>query len=483
MMASPYIVGDLGGSNDISTYSVSFYAVGNALSIPLGKALIPRMRSARLMPLILIVFAFFTWLCAISPNNPFFNVARFLHGFSSGPLYALCFHLFAWLQPKEKKTLFSSISLLIFTTGPVIGACWGGWIAYEWLWRWVFMLNVPLLLLLAWCMRYHLNPLKEPSSLREPFDSVGYVSYFIGVLAISTAMIMGQELDWLRSPLFLTLGAIGIPALIFFVFWELNHPFPLVDLKLLRQPVLSFALLNLAILFSIYFGMVILLSLWLKLWVNYTPDWIGMLLGIMALTALFPILLVDRKISQIDNRIFLALAILFLIISSLHTMQFNVEINFGRIATSRLFAGLGLAFFLAPIFRLCFHSLSNSESMLKVLNLFQITRALSSGIGASLYSTIWLRRQVFFHDRLGSRITPESTQTQQFFIGAQSVGLTGEHADAQLEYYLQREATSLALDDCFYLMAWILIGLLISFAFTFFMQRSAFVTTEPNPSK
>lgn len=54
IMASPYIVGDLGGSNDIATYTVSFFALGNALSIPLGKPLIPRIGTILLLTILLI---------------------------------------------------------------------------------------------------------------------------------------------------------------------------------------------------------------------------------------------------------------------------------------------------------------------------------------------------------------------------------------------------------------------------------------------
>ena len=52
LMASPYIVGDLGGSNAIASYSVSLFAVGNALSVPLGKPLIARLGSVRMVTLL-----------------------------------------------------------------------------------------------------------------------------------------------------------------------------------------------------------------------------------------------------------------------------------------------------------------------------------------------------------------------------------------------------------------------------------------------
>lgn len=474
IMASPYIAGDLGASNDIATYTVSFFALGNALGVPLGRPLMHRIGAARFVGIILFLFTLTSWLCAIAPTYAFFNVARFLQGWGSGALYALFFYWMGKLQPPEKKDIFGSITLTLFTIGPVLGACFGGFLAYIWSWRICFYCNIPILLFLSLYLSTRLKTWATKEDAPS-FDGLGYFFYAVGLSCVGTGLIMGQELDWLRSNLICTLLIVGSLLLLFFIFWECTCKSPLLEIKLLKNPILFFALFNLAVLFSAYFGMIILLSLWLKLWVNYTPIWIAALLGIMALTGLFPVFLIDRRLARIDNRIFLALAIIFMAISCFHTMIFNVEIDLPRIATSRFFAGLGLAFFLAPIFRLSFHSVS-PEKNIHVLGLFQITRALSSGLGASLYATLWLRRQVFFHERLGSSLTAFSEQTLTFFHKAYNLGLQGEHASAQLEYFLQRQATALALDDCFFLMAWTLVALLITFILTFFTKSSSFVT-------
>jgi DHA2 family multidrug resistance protein len=484
LMASPYIVGDLGGSNDIATYTVSFYALGNALGIPLGKTLLPRMGTARFLVIAMLLFTFFSWVCAIAPNYPFFNAARFLQGFVSGPFYALVFRLFFILCPEGKKDLFSSITASIFIIGPALGASWGGWIAYEWNWRWVFHFNVPLTLLLTCFLGMRLRGFdaKHPEP-KLPFDGVGYATYFIALFSLGFSLIMGQELDWFRSQLIFTLTVIGTIGLLFCILWLLQHPYPILDLKLFKNPVLAFALFNLGVIFSAYFGMIILLSLWLKLWINYTPNWIAILIGTTAVAGAFPFFLIEERLKRMDSRIFLALAILILAISCFHTMLFNIEVNFGRIAFSRILAGIGLAIFLAPLFRLSLRSVPE-ENALHCISLFQVIRALASGLGVSFYATTWLRRQVFFHDRLGSRLTVSSPETQTFLTDAKQFHLEGDHAYAQLEDYLQRESSSLALDDCFYLMAWILIGLLFTFIVTFFFRKGSFFLSpqkEANP--
>jgi MFS transporter, DHA2 family, multidrug resistance protein len=479
LIASPYIVGDLGGSNDIASYTISFFALGNALGIPLGKILLDKHGAARFLACGMLLFAFLSFTCAIAPNYPFFNVARFLQGFSCGPFYAFISHLSSKLVPVEKRSLFTSITLSIFTMTPVIAACWGGWIAYEWNWRYVFYFNLPLKLFLAFYLWHRLKGFdsQDPQNRNSSFDLIGYLSFFIGVFCLGFVSITGQQLDWFRSPLMSTLIVLGVLFLIYFIIWEFHHPHPILHLRMLKNPYFSFALFNLTILFSAYFGMILLLSFWLNLWVQYTPDWIAILIGAMALSGLFPMFFVSEKVHKIDNRIFLVLSIVFLAISCFHTMIFNVEINLGRIAFSRILAGIGVAFSLPPIFRICFHNFPR-ESHLHVLNLFQVVRALASGLGTAIYTTIWLRRQVFYHDRLGSKLTVLSPETQDFFFNAEQINLHGEAANAQLEYYLQREATSLALDDCFYMMGLILIGTLLIFASTLFLRRSGFISDK-----
>src|SRR5262249_39064037 len=137
--------------------------------------------------------------------------------------------------------------------------------------------------------------------------------------------------------------------------------------------------------------------------------------------------------------------------------------------------GFGLALFLTPLFRICIFTCASADKV-HGLTLLHVVRALFSGLGASAYATMWQRRQVFYHDRLGSQLTAFNPPTQAFFAEAPGFQLTGLSADAQLEFFLQQQATSLALDDCFYFMGWMLVGLLLSFAVTIFFKRGSFST-------
>ncbi len=471
-MMSPYIVGDLGGSNDLTSYSISFFGLGTALSIPLGRVLLGHIDAAKMLVTCLVLYSVFAILCAFSTNYPFFLGTRFLQGLVSGPFFVVVQFIFSKIVPDENKDTFLAITIMLFATVPVISACWGGWIAYDYKWQHVFYADTALVLILSF---YLWNKLKA-HKLRlhiVTFDPIGYFFYFAGLFSLVFVVITGQYFDWYRSPVIVTMTLIGLPCFLFFILWDLHHPHPILYLRLLKKPILSFALFNLGMLFSAYFGMINLLALWLALDVNYTPIWIGTLLGIMAVAGIIPPFLIKHRLGRVDCRVALCIAVIFFAVSCFHTTTFDVEIDFQRIVISRFISGLGLAFFIPPLVRLCLLNFP-SEWGLHVMSLFHTVRATCSALGVAVYSTIWQRRQVFFHDRLGGDLTPFSQETKDFFVRAEELKLQPEQSLDQLNFFLTRRATSLALDDCFYLMAWLMIGLLVLLAFTLFLRKEPF---------
>lgn len=147
-----------------------------------------------------------------------------------------------------------------------------------------------------------------------------------------------------------------------------------------------------------------------------------------------------------------------------------MDINFSRIAFSRGLAGVGLALFLSPLFQLSVNTFPETK-LAECICFFHISRLLGSGLGVALFLILWHRREVFFHLRLGSSLTAFSQETQQFLERAKLLHIQGKHASAQLNFYLTRQATALALDDCFYLMGWMALILLI-FLIVIFPFRS-----------
>ncbi|WED42253.1 MFS transporter [Legionella cardiaca] len=476
IMAGLYIVGDLGSSTFLSVYGVSFFCIGNVLGMPLGKPNMTRLSAVQLYLLCLVLMTLFSWQCATSQDYFHFILFRLLEGFASGPLYLIILgSLIPSICSPQKQANLLPVIFVCFTFIPVLGASWGGWIAYSYNWRLLFFANIPWCLLLIIYISYKFKDFHKPTE-KIVFDGIGYTLYFIGVFFISSALITGQELDWFRSSLINFLIVSGSLSLLFFIVYSLSSPNPIIDLKLLKNFYFSFAMFNIGFLFGMYFGMVILLSLWLKLYVNYTPNWIALIIGTMAFAAWVPFFL---NYKRFDPRLPLAIALIFFAISCFYTTSFNTEINFNRIAFSRILAGLGLPLFLPPLFRFSIQDLP-SDKRGESANFFHIIRLLSSGLGASLFVILWHRRQVFYYERLGENLTAFSHNTINFLNRAQQWHAEGKKAIAQLNFFLTRQATALALDDCFYLMGWLSLFLLVILLFTYYpLQVRAKPLTNP----
>ncbi len=469
--AGLYIASELGGSPEISVYPMVFFGLGNCISIPLSKYFLDRFGPRPTIILSLILYTVFSLFCGMAPTFFLFNLYRFGLGIGAGFFYLFCNRIIVLYVPDEKKRYFFTTAILMYSIAPVVGLSIGAWLAYENFWRWIFHLNEPFSIFLGIYFWFAFRRLSHPPLEKKPFDWVGFLFYAFGITAIVTALTMSQQIDWLTSNLFVSLLCLGIPSLIFSVCWQVFHPFPLFEFRLLRNPTYSFTLLNLAVLFSAYFGMIILLALWLNIYVNYTPLWIAAILGAMAVAGFIGFLLDQLWMEYLDPRVPLGVAIFFFLISCTYSAHFNVDIDFFRIAVARSLAGFGLVMFLIPLFRLCLFSCTKEQS-LAGFALFQTVRALSSSLGAGLYVILWQRRQVFFHERLGEALTSNAPLTKSYFDSAEKIfGLTPPQAAEELNVLLNTQATSLGLNDTFGFMAYLLAGLIVILLASFFIKK------------
>ena len=413
----------------------------------------------------LLLFALFSAIAGFVPTYPLFIITRFLQGCAAGPLVILATSAMNSLSSEKERTGFMEALTIVIISASVFGSCWGAIFAYEYQWQWIFHIDIFFVLLLAFGISKYLQDVKQE---RPPIDWVNYASYALSFLILGSFCIVGQELDWLRSSFLLGLLPLGLVCLAFFIIHRPEHP--LFNLDLLKQKGFIFGLIQTAILFSSYFGMLLLLSLWLNLYVHYTITWIAAVLGMM-ITCTVTLMSIMSRFKFHLKLPMLLLAILLLALSCYLTTFFDSDVNLGRIATSRIIGGFGLALFLPPLLNFLL-GFSKSHEGAGAVTLFQTTRALSSALGAALYATLWQRRYFFFYQRLGGDLTSFSQKTKNFFTKLRPFYLSKSESLLELNDALDRQAQALALDDCFYFMTLTLIAIFILLALYCLVQRS-----------
>jgi DHA2 family multidrug resistance protein len=471
-----YILSDLGSSQVTASYATVFYGVGNVLTIPLALAFKERIPIKNYFAVCQIGFIIATFLSGQAATYPLFIFFRFLQGASSGPLFILLTSFLGSLLSDDWKKTMTQCTLLSFITAPILGGSWGGWIAYDYNWRNIFEINVIFMCILGIALYLQLRKFSNPLE-KTRFDGIGYTTFAIGFFLFAFFLTLGQELDWFRSNLLATCFPLSLIFLTFFVIWSLYHPNPLLDFRLLKDLLVPIALINIWVLFAIYFGMTLLLSIWLTLYVRYTVIWVAALLGVMVFSAGILMHVMRNYLGSHKVWIPFGTGILLLAISTFYTSNFNIDIDFKRIVFSRFIAGFAFALLLPSLLHLITHN-KPPEIVPKLLTLFQIVRSTSSTLGVTIFYTIWLRRQVFFYERLGGSLTKFSPLTKNYYTQAKTLGLTKSERTPMLQELLTNEATSLALNDCFYLMGLMTLFLFLIFLVTFFKRKSLYTALK-----
>jgi MFS family permease len=118
-------------------------------------------------------------------------------------------------------------------TGATAGLLLGGLVTAGLGWRWIFLINVPLSVVLFILVRLTLRR-SPPSSVRERFDVLGVVTFSVGVAALLYGVGRMPTAGWSGWPV-LGSGAAGVALLGGFAMVQRRSAHPILPPRLLRS--------------------------------------------------------------------------------------------------------------------------------------------------------------------------------------------------------------------------------------------------------
>ena len=470
-MACLYILGDLGGAVTTASYTITFFGLGNGLAVPLGLTYGGRFGKKVMAITCLYAFLIVTAGLGFVPNYPIFILFRFLQGFFSGPLLILIPSMLTTLATQQERRKFTRTISVVFITVSTLSAALGGTLAYELNWRWIFLFDGAIPLITSYFFIKQLKDQEFPIH-NQSFDLLGYLAYFLSITSLAVFVILMQQLDYFTSNLMIAMVVIFALTFPAFIIQSKHHPHPILKFSLLKNPQMITALIQLTILFATYYSMMFLLSVWLHIYANYTPNWITAILLTMLISTLL-ILGFVQKLHTRNSPYILLIGLLAFLLGSWMTMLYNPEVNLGRLITSRLIMGIGLALFLPPLLFMIV-SCCQKEEGIEGLAFFHVFRTLGCCFGLGLLETVWQRRQIFYHQRLGSQLTQFSQLVDQFHQTTNRYFLSPNMSRAGLSRALSEQSASLGLNDTFYLITLLIVGLiLLLIGFLVYKSRSS----------
>ncbi|GGH05781.1 DHA2 family efflux MFS transporter permease subunit [Silvibacterium dinghuense] len=466
----PYIAGGLGRSFDEVTWILTSYLVANAVVLPMSAWLSRVFGRKNYYMACVALFTITSFLCGIAPSLPFMLLARVLQGVGGGGLAPVEQAILVDTFPPAKRASAFALYTVAIVTAPAIGPVLGGWITDNYNWRWVFLINIPIgILSLFLTNRFVHDPesyAAERSTVRGNdgrlrVDGIGIALIGLGSAALEVLLDRGQIDDWFGSTFISWMMAAAVLCLSSAVIWELRHPDPVIDFRLLKTRNFSIAC-AFYFLFGVgLFASTTLIPQILQSLYGYRAIDAGLVLGpgAFVITVLAPVgaQLVQRRI--VHPRIMLVGAVTVVGISFLHYSRFTLQTDYAHYAWARALQGLGYAFFFVPLTMLAYSELRPDQNN-RASSLTNFFRNWGGSFGIAFATTLAERREDFHQSSVGNHLAasaPALQNTVQQMAGyLQAHGFSPADAlqAAYARVYSQFTAQSqmLAFMDCFFLI-------------------------------
>src|ERR1700674_2393784 len=340
----PTIAGNLGVSSDQGTWVITSFAVANGVSVPLTGWLMQRFGVVRTFVVSVALFTVASLLCGLAWSLPSLIAFRVLQGAVSGPMIpgsqALLINVFGPAKRSLALTIWSITTLVAPIAGPLLG----GYISDNYVWPWIFLINVPVG---ALCVFVCWNNLKshETPTRQLPIDRVGLVLLFVWVGALQVMLDKGKDLDWFSSPFIVILLVVTVIAFAAWLIWELTEKHPIVDLSLFKSRSFALGTVALCLGYAVFFGNVVLMPLWLQSNLGYTATWAGLVSAPSGITAILTSLLMGQLMRRFDPRMIAASSFALFAISYFMRAQLTADSSYLVFVAPQLVQGLAMGMF------------------------------------------------------------------------------------------------------------------------------------------
>src|SRR6202042_1272182 len=289
-VALPYMAGSLGASNDQSTWVLTSYLVSNAIILPISGWLAGAFGRKRFFMACLGIFTVSSLLCGIAPNLGLLLLFRVLQGVGGGGLQPMAQAILADSFPPQQRGLAFALYGITAILAPTVGPTLGGWITFNYSWRWIFFINLPVGVVTWFLVRRFVDDppyLARIKAAGVKLDYIGIALLTLGIGALQILLDKGQEDDWFGSHFIVTLAITAAVCLTALVFYEWFHKDPIVDVRLFKNRNFATANMMLFMVGAMAFATTVLMPEFLQTIMGYTAENAGLVLSAAAILLLF----------------------------------------------------------------------------------------------------------------------------------------------------------------------------------------------------
>jgi EmrB/QacA subfamily drug resistance transporter len=294
----------------------------------------------------MILFGISSLGAGLSPTIGYLIFFRFLQSIAVSILYCVPIAIIHSIFPANLYGRATGFVIGMNGFGMAVGPVIGGFILNYLSWRYIFFVNLPLIVLsFLFCLPN--LPETKSSEENEKIDWLGFILLVITLPIFVLAIVQGETWHWL-SPIIIGLFILAIIGLVWFYFHEQACPFPIIEFHLFLNRVY---IIGVAANFALAFFYVVdffFMPLYLHYVRGQSSYEIGLtlLISTAMVAALSP--LIGRLVDKFGAKKILIIGYSFFIASAILQAQFNAITSIYLVLFAYILFGIGWACILSP---------------------------------------------------------------------------------------------------------------------------------------
>ena len=348
-VALPQIADDLGGGLAGQQWVANAYLLTLSSLILISGSLADLYGERRVFTIGVAGFGAASLLGALAPTVEALVVARGLQGVFGALLTPASLAIIVAVFPEQERGAAIGSWTAWGGIGYMLGPLVGGQLVDSASWRWVFLINVPLVLVTLWLARIYVPQARERSGPRPRLDVTGALLCAVSLCGISFGLIEQPLRGWGDPAVALALAG-GALVFVAFLLWERRATAPMLPLDLFRRR--NFSVANVETLLM-YGGMAVQ-GFFLVLFLQQVAGFSATEAGAANLVPVITMFLLSRRFGALADRYgprwFLAGGPLLVSAGFLLMLRLDADATYFRdLLPALLVYSLGLAVTVAPL--------------------------------------------------------------------------------------------------------------------------------------
>ena len=401
-VALPYMQGSVAASQDEIAWVLTSYIAAAAIMTPPTGFFANRFGVKRTFLVSVAGFTIASMLCGLAQSLVQIVAFRILQGVFGAALVPLSQSVLLNIYPKERQGSAMAWWGVAVMAGPVLGPVLGAWLTYNYEWRYVFYINLPIGILTFLGMVAFLPRDERKSGVK--LDWLGFATLSIAIGAMQILLDRGEEKDWFGSGEIWIEAIIAVSAFYLFLVHTFTAKEPFVRPSLFRDRNFTAGMIFIAIVGLTYYASLALQPPYLQDLLGYPVVTAGLVMGPRGIGTMAAMLFAGRLVGRVDIRILLGLG-LGLTAWSLYDMTgWTPDVSATTVIVIGIVQGVGLGLLFTPLSVATLWNLP-SDQRADGAGLFSLSRNVGSSVGISVVNSLLVTNTQVNHADIAQHVT------------------------------------------------------------------------------